>query len=468
MSLDTSQVRARFRRSASKEVAGPDNRLAFFDQATFLSLRATGREQLMQIVWIYEHPIDMDKMMQTFRNAGYGLMGRRIERSPLPFGRHRWVSAVGQPLDIDIVECARPRAELSDWLDERAQLPVDPESGPGWHAGLLPLTDGSTAGTVVMSHCLADGIAGLFLVFDAITGTIRDLGYPPPRSRPRLRAAVSDFRETVQDLPKSARALREMAKLVSRARRDIARPAASPTASTLEDGADSTGIVPTVSLYVGLDDWDSRANALGGDSNSLLAGFAAKLGEHLGRRHSDDGTVTLLIPYSDRASDDTRAIAMSYAKVSVDPARVTTDLSGAGATMKQAVKTARETPDPALQILPLTPSIPKRAVQRLANLMFGFGDSAVLCSNLGHLPVALACHDGTAAEYVNLRGVDRNVTRRYIESASGQLVVVGGRLGGKMSMSVVAYQAGAENSKARLRELAARTLAEFELTGVIE
>ena len=87
----------------------------------------------MQIVWIYEHPIDMDKMMHTFRNAGYGLMGRRIERSPLPFGRHRWVSAVGQPLDIDVAECARPRAEISDWLDERAQLPVDPESGPGWH-----------------------------------------------------------------------------------------------------------------------------------------------------------------------------------------------------------------------------------------------------------------------------------------------------------------------------------------------
>ncbi len=155
----------------------------------------------MQIVWIYEHPVDFDKLRRTYRNAGYGLMGRRIERSPLPFGRHRWVSAVGQPLDIDIAECARPRAELSDWVDERAQLPVDPEFGPGWHAGVLPLTDGSTAVTVVISHCLADGVAGLILIFEAITDNIRDLGYPPPHSRTRLRAAVSDFRETVQDLP---------------------------------------------------------------------------------------------------------------------------------------------------------------------------------------------------------------------------------------------------------------------------
>lgn len=468
MSLRISRVRARFGRSASKEPAGPDNRLAFLDQATFLSLRATGREQLMQIVWVYEHPVDMDKIMHAFRNAGYGLMGRRIERSPLPFGRHRWVSCVGQPLDIDIAERARPRAELSDWLDERAQLPVDPELGPGWHAGILPLTDGSTAGTVVISHCLADGMAGLILVFEAITDTVRDLGYPQPHSRTRLRAAASDLRETVQGLPESYRAFREMARLVSRARRDGARPAASPTTSTLADSADSTVIVPAVAIYVDLNDWDARVNALDGNSHSLLAGFAAKLGEHLGRRRSDDGTVTLLVPYSDRTLNDTRAMAMSFAKVSVDPTRVTTDLSGPRVDLTEALKAAKDAPDPALQILPLIPFIPKRAVRRVGDMLFGFGDSAVLCSNLGDLPVAIASPDGTAAEYVNLRGVDQNVTRQYIESAGGQLVVVGGRIGGKMSMSVVGYQPGRKNSKQDLRELVAHTLAEFGLTGIID
>jgi len=37
-----------------------------------------------------------------------------------------------------------------------------------------------------------------------------------------------------------------------------------------------------------------------------------------------------------------------------------------------------------------------------------------------------------------------------------------------MSISVVAYQPGAQNSKPHLRELAARTLKEFGLTGVID
>ena len=148
-------MRAPSKRGTSKDVKRPDNRLAFFDQATFLSLRASGRGQLMQIMWIYEHAVDLDTLRRTYRNAGYGLLGRRIERSPLPFGRHRWVSAVGQPSDIDIAESPRPRAELSDWVDERAELPIDPECGPGWHMGVLPLTDGSTAVTAVLSHCLA-------------------------------------------------------------------------------------------------------------------------------------------------------------------------------------------------------------------------------------------------------------------------------------------------------------------------
>ncbi len=468
MSLRTGRGRARYRRSASTCADRPDNRLAFMDQATFLTLRATGREQLMQIVWIYEHPMDLEQLRHTYRNGGYGLLGRRIERSPLPFGRHRWVSAVGQPLEIDIAESARPRAELSDWVDERAQLPVDPESGPGWHAAVLPLTDGSTAATVVLSHCVADGVAGMILIFEAVTDNVRDLGYPPPHSRTRLRATVSDLRETVQGLPQSARALRAAARLVRTARREMHRPPVPITTPVPEDGDDSLVIVPTITIYLPLEDWDARAKALNGNSYSLFAGLAAKLGENLGRIRPDDGTVTLLVTFSDRTLDDTRAMAMSYAKVSVDPKQMTTDLSSARVTIKQALKTARETPDPALQILPLTPFISKRVVLRLADMMFGFGDGAVVCSNLGDLPTEIGCADGTPAEYVMLRGVDQNVTRRYIESVGGQLVVVGGRLNGKLSMSVVAYRPGGKNTKQDLRELAAHTLAEFGLTGIIE
>jgi len=59
------------------------------------------------------------------------------------------------------------------------------------------------------------------------------------------------------------------------------------------------------------------------------------------------------------------------------------------------------------------------------------------------------------------------VQRADIERAGGQLVAVAGRVNGKMSIGIVAYQLGAENSKPRLRELAAQTLADFDLTGEI-
>ena len=142
---------------ASNGDARPDDRLALVDQGFFAGQRAAGLEEVMQVVWVYEHPIDFDGLRRFHHNLGYGLFGRRIERSPLPFGRHRWVSDPG-PSDIDIAECARPRAELSDWADERSQLPADPEWGPGWHLGVLPLTDGSTAVSLVASHYLLDGL----------------------------------------------------------------------------------------------------------------------------------------------------------------------------------------------------------------------------------------------------------------------------------------------------------------------
>ncbi len=214
-----------------------DNRLAFFDQATFLSLRATGRAQLTQIGWVYEHPLDFDALRRFHRNLGYRLAGRRIERSPLPFGRHRWVAVMGPQSDLDIAERARPRAELADWADERAQA--------------------------------------------------------------------------------------------------------------------------------------------------------------------------------------------------------------------------------------LTPFVPKRAVIRAADLLFGFTDFPVICSNLGDLPAEIGRPDGTGAEYVMLRGADQHVTRNNIEGVNGQLVAVGGRLAGKMCINVVAHQPGGNNSKSQLRELVANTRKEFDLTGVI-
>ena len=447
----------------------PDNQLAFLDQALFAGHRITGQNEIMQAVWVYEHPIDFDELRRVHHNLDYGLLGRRIERSPLPFGRHRWVSGRG-PSDIDIAESARPRAEVSDWADERAQLPIDPERGPGWHFGVLPLTDGSTAVSLVVSHYLVDGVGVFVSLFDASLGNTRDLGYPPPRSRSRLRATVQDARQTARDAPEVLRALVAAAKMG----RDYwrhARPRPPEPVNLPERGEyeadDEAVVVPWGSIHVKLDDWEARAQALGGTSNTLAAGLAAKLGERMGRRRAD-GTVNLLILASQRTEDDTRALALSYPRVSVDATRVTTDLRDARAAVRQALKTGRETADMSLRFAPLTLLTPKRMLKRMVEASLTEPDRPVVYSHLGEPPPGARGVDGTDAEYVTARGTKQHLTRRWLEQTGGEAILLSARFPDKMSMTFQAYQPGADNTKAAVRELVASTLAEFGLTGEID
>ncbi|MGH3636875.1 MAG: hypothetical protein ACRDTS_22880, partial [Mycobacterium sp.] len=339
--------------------------------------------------------------------------------------------------------------------------------GPGWHLGVLPLTDGSTAVSLVVSHYLIDGLGLVLALADALLGNTRDLGYPPPRSRTPLRAAVQDARQTARDAREVARALVVAAKLARRRRHDIVRlPASRPVAVRGGDGDDAV-VLPGITISIELDDWDARAKALGGTSNTLVAGLAAKLGERMGRRRAGDGAVTLQLPISERAEGDTRAIAVSFARVSVDPTRVTTDLRDARAAIKQALRTLRETPDER-QLLWLTPFTPKRALKRLADAALTDPDLPVFCSNAGDVGSVVNRLDGTDAEYAFARGPRQHVTRQWLERIGGQMNLLSLRIPGRIVITVLAYQPGAENTKPALRELVAHTLAEFDLTGEID
>jgi hypothetical protein len=330
----------------------------------------------------------------------------------------------------------------------------------------------------VISHYLIDGFGLALTIADAVLSNMRDLGYPPPRSRTRLRAVVQDARQTAQDAPKVARALVAAARFASRQRRDIAHsPAPRPVALAGGDG-DETVVVPVITIHIDVAAWDARAKALGGTSETLLAGLAAKLGERMGRRRAGDGAVTLQLPMSDRAEGDMRAIAVSYARLSVDPTRVTTDLRDLRAAIKQALRSLRKTPDESLQLLPLIPFTPKRALRRMADAALDDPDRPVFCSNLRDLGSVVYALASTEAEYATvnahlfplhlIRVSPQNVTRQWLERAGGQLTLQSWRIGDKIAITIEAYQPGAENTKPVLRELTARTLAEFDLTGEID
>ena len=106
-----------------------DTTIDYMDQASFLGLRALGHAPVIQWTWIYRRDVDLDGLRRFHHNLGRGLLGRRLERSPLPFGRHRWITCCG-PADIAIASEPRSRRDVQAWLDEQAALPIDPEYGP--------------------------------------------------------------------------------------------------------------------------------------------------------------------------------------------------------------------------------------------------------------------------------------------------------------------------------------------------
>src|SRR5262245_35971167 len=110
-----------------------NNVLDLVDQTFFRLEDAAGLEQA---VWVYNRPLDMDGLRRFHHHLQRGRLSRRIERSPLRFGRARWVSPSGQR-ELEIA-APRAREEFDAWLNEQADTPLDAERGPGWHLGVLP------------------------------------------------------------------------------------------------------------------------------------------------------------------------------------------------------------------------------------------------------------------------------------------------------------------------------------------
>lgn len=449
--------------------ARPDNRLTLLDQAFYEGHRAAGQKEVMQVGWVYEHAPDFDELKRFHHHLSGGLLGRLIERSPLPFGRHRWVTDPHPP-EIDLRERPRPRAELGDWFDECTQQPLDPESGPGWRLSVLPLQEGSTAVSLVLSHYVIDGIGAALAVTEAVLGMTRDLGYPAPRSRPRFRAVIQDAGETVRDAPAVARALVAAAKEARRRSSEAGR--SSPPRPEPEPVQEADHPVTAPSLYIGvaLDQWNARAETLGGTGSTLAAAFTARLDVHMGRRHGDAAGVTTLLTVNNRTGvDDTRAVAVSFARADIDPTAVTTDLRGTRAAIKQALATLKETQDDAEQLVPLTPFTPRRAWQQLIEYALNDPGQPAVCSTLGDTGPGAIRPDGTLCDAAFARGASQHLTRRWLRRIGSQLHVYFGTAA-EINMAclyVCAYHPETVTGKDTLRTLVSRTLAEFELTGEI-
>ncbi len=436
------------------------------DQASFLGLRALGYGTLVQFTWIYNRPVNMDGLRRFNRNLGYGLLGRRVERSPLPFARDRWVVCRADA-DIDIAATTRARSDIAAWTHERARLPLDPEYGPSWHLGVLPLEDGGAAISLVTSHTLVDGLGILQAIGDAAQGRTRYLGYPPPGSRTRRRAVYEDGRQLIASAPELARAMAATMRIARTRARDVAASFASaPPPPRRIAGNNGPVAVPSLTAYVDLAQWDARARSIGGNGHTLFAAFAGRLGARMGRI-GDDGTVTVSFPISDRIEGDTRGNAVVFPVICVDPTLLTSDLGEVRVKVKQAIADLAETADQSLAPLALTSLTPKWLARRAAGMGLGTASLPIGSSNVGDIDPAVNRPDGSDADYASGRLIEPGINKRTLKRMGGQLFLVSGRICGKVWISVNAYLADRTNSPEALRDLTSRTFADFGLTAEI-
>lgn len=437
--------------------------MAYIDQASFVGLRALGRGPVIQFTWLYDQGVDIDGLRRFSRNLDQTLLGRRLERSPLPFGRHRWVAAPATGA-IEVLAAERSRASIWDWVSGRADIPVDPETGPAWHLAVQPLAGGGDAVSLAVSHTVSDAGGIIQSIVDAVDGTARDLGYPPPCSRTVPRALRQDLRATVGTLRQVPSAVMGAARIARMQKDDLADSAKSlPRQHTCAVGAVA---VPTLAVKVDLGEFDAAAATLGGTRNVLFAAVAARLGHIIGRVDSA-GQAMLSFPVSERSEGDTTGNALNTITLLADPATVLHDLSTLRREMKQALVTMAQNRDTLMAPLPLTPFIPQFLVRRLEKMVLKVG-GPIGCSNLGELPDAVNRPDGSHADHFDARLVEPGVTAADFASRGGLLWLAVAFLHGRMSLNIRSWTVDGPNSAAALSDAVVAAFAEFGLSAVIE
>lgn len=463
------------RSSGGSEGAWPVVPLA--DQALYLAHTAAGHEAVIQILWIYRHPINLDGLRRFKSHLEQGLLARVIRPSLLPIGRHHWVAAPPSNSDLAVGSQPLSRGDFHAWADAQVQLPLDPARGPAWRLSVQPVTDGSTAVSLVVSHCIADGMATIMAVCEAVRGERRSIGELRPGGR--AAALAREVRQLVLDSPTTLRALtRLIATGVTgirtfdlRRRRRPARSArqASSNGSTAHGSAepDRDVSLPSVSIAVPSSIWSDRVKGVGANDSALLTAMAAALGARLGRVR--DGSVSIMFPVSLRSgSADSGGNRVSIATLPVSVDTLTGPLKNVQRALLAKMRTTRRGPGGVEALLPLIPFVPRALVAAGSNLAFGFSANVpVTCSYVGTFPPDILRIDDTEAEEFTFRGVDRRLSERSLERRGGVATLLAGFVRDSMVLTFVAYQPGAVTDSARLQAIAEQILADYELRGEV-
>gem|GEM_PF-183081 len=445
--------------------------LGFADQGIYLLHTSADQQAVIQLLWLYRHGVDLEALHLVHANLEHGLLARLVQPSILPFGRHHWTSVPPSPSGLAVGADPLAPEALHAWADAQVQLPLDPAHGPGWRLAVQPVSDGATAVSLVVSHCMADGLATSMAVTEAVRGERREPAYSL-QNEPRRRATVllGEVLQFVLDFPSTLRALAQFVGIAARALRTPGpRPAGGGRGDTVPVSRQAERIVslPSVSVRVNSSAWLARAKRAGVSRTTLLTAMAATWAVALGR--VSDGTVSLMIPVNRRTgASDTGGNRVSLATLKVSAGAVGEQVAMVQRTLRSTLLNARRRPDLLAALLPLIPFVPKRLFVSLSTLAFGSsGDLPVSYSHLGPAPPEVLGIDGTAAEWFGFRGVDRHLSGRDIERRRGVATLLSGFSPGYIILNFVAYQPGIVTDTGQLRAIVEQVLADYDLSGEV-
>lgn len=430
----------------------------FADQGMYLAHTAGGQHSVMQLLWRYRRPVNIDGLSRFRDNLARGRLARLMRPAVLAFGRPQWVAAPPPQQPLQYASVPFDAARMQEWIDSQVELPLDPVEGPAWHFTAQVFSDGSTVASLVVSHCIADGMSSALAVKEAVHGQVWPVSFPPHTARRGVADVVSELHQGLSDAPATVRALGALLRSARRRGRTVHRTDGFA-------GEDRLVSLPSVFLRLPVAEWDATARRLGSNRFTLLAAMTSAFAEALGRVSQDQ--TTLLIPVNQREGlADTGGNRVLLATLKVPRGEAFGRLHALQRQLQTTLLRTRREPDPLSAMLPLVPFVPKRAFVTASRLALGaLADMPITCSFVGEWPTDVLKIDGSDADRFCFRGVDRQVTLRALTSRQGVASLPACVIAGDLILNFIAYQPGVVTETRQLQSLVRELLACFGLAG---
>lgn len=461
MSMAPAIRQRRRRNQAATPKEGSDNVLCYMDQASFVGLRALGRQPVLSLTWFYPQPIDNAAVAQFNEELAKGLLGRLLQRSPLPWGRHRWVSS---PMPAPVAWFHDPLTieRLPELRTKLAELTIDPEHGPGWRLAVQQLDGGGAALSILVSHTIADGQAVVQAIAAAVNGQPLEHGFPAPSWRWSPMRLAHDSMDSLRALPDVWHALKV---LTFRGRPEASTIRHTSTEPLKNDQSTSAAVtsVPLIQIIMDTARCEERASVLKVKRNTLISALAVQLALRMGRLDAT-GRVNLVLPVSDRQPGERRGNALSSVTVKTDPVTCRSNPQQLQTEIRAALTQLDKDGDGVSDVIPLVPYVPLWLARNMEQLAIR-ADLSVGCSLLGDLPPELSGPCGKAA--LLQFSILETFTAEALTRLGGQLFLLGYSLGGQTLVTVCGYTPGRITTRAQLMPLAQEALADIGLDGTI-